>query len=475
MTRVRVRGIYSTALTRRLLDAGFDVVDASPPIRERFDADFETAPYEADVWMTPDRQGVGVAGRPDAADAVLDVVGDAGVDTFTWPDRAARGAVFNAVVERTMGGGAVVALADDHEGYLPFDAADQHVAEGDHLRVQVQEPNPWWHRDRPVVGTQLRAIGGLASLQRGVDALVAGTPDGSSDHELARTTELLPPEVPDHWGVQWHYAAEDAGMDALGDALEAVVALANRLEEAAADAPRPADVAPHRVAAPERTVWTWFGRDSRFALDDARREVTATMPGHHRIKAGSEAASGAVDFAEALGAAPEGFPFGAVTDQYGPTEGDLVAIEHGKPDGRLITIGRGEVTARDREDGRVTVRREMTGGGTYDALGVERERGDVATTRFTEGNWWYPTVYEGTDGHVKGTYLNVSTPVEVFPDAVRYVDLHVDVVKHADGTVDVVDEDELRDCVDAGHVSEALAERALDVAERVRAAVSDDD
>ncbi|MCG1001982.1 MULTISPECIES: DUF402 domain-containing protein [Halobacterium] len=474
MTRVRVRGIYSTALTRRLLDAGFDVVDASPPIRERFDADFEDAAYDVDVWMTPDRQGVGVSGSQDAASDVLAVVKDTGIDTFVWPDRAARGAIFNGVVERTVRGGAVVALADDHEGYLPFDAADQHVEEGDHVRVQVHDPNPWWLDDRSVVGTDVRAIGGLASLERGVDALVAGTPDGSRNHELARTTELLSADVPDKWGVQWHYAADGASMDALGDALDDTVSLANRLADALADAPAPGDTAPHRVAAPERTVWTWFGRDSRFALDAARREVTETMDGHHRVKAGSEAASGAVDFAEALGASTDGFPFGAVTDQFGPTEGDLVAIEHGKPDGRLITIGRGEVTDRDRDAGRVTVRREMTAGGVYDELDVPREDGDVATTRFTEGNWWYPTVYESEDGDVKGTYLNVSTPVEVFPDAVRYVDLHVDVVKHADGTVEVVDEDELRECVDAGLVGEDLSEKALSVAERVRAAVSDD-
>lgn len=474
MTRVRVRGIYSTALTQRLLDAGFDVVDASPPIRERFDEDFETAPSDAHIWMTPDRQGVGVTGQSDAVDDVLEVVDDAGVDTFTWPDRAARGAVFNAVVERTVGGGAVVALSSDHEGYLPFDEADQHVAEGDHLRVQVHEPNPWWGRDRPVVSTDVRAIGGLASLDRGVDALVSGTPDGSRDHELARTTELLSPTVPDQWGVYWHWAATDADMSVLGDALEAVVALANRLEAALEDAPRPDETAPHLVVSPERTVWTWFGRESRFALDDARSEATATMPGHHRIKAGSEGASGAVDFAEALGASPDGFPFGAVTDQFGPAEGDLVQIEHGKPDGRLITLGRGEVTDRDADAGRVTVRREMTAGGTYDELGVEREQGDVATTRFTEGNWWYPTVYESADGTVRGTYLNVCTPVEVFPESVRYVDLHVDVVKHADGTVDVVDEDELESCVEAGHVDQALSENALAVAERVRSVVSDD-
>jgi len=61
---------------------------------------------------------------------------------------------------------------------------------------------------------------------------------------------------------------------------------------------------------------------------------------------------------------------------------------------------------------------------------------------------------------VRGTYVNVCTPVEVFPDAARYVDLHVDVMKHPDGTVERVDDDELRDAEAAGDVPEPLAEKA---------------
>ncbi|MFB6068993.1 MAG: DUF402 domain-containing protein [Halobacterium sp.] len=471
MSRVRVRGIYATALTRRFLDAGLDVVAASPPIRRRFDREFAAVEHDADVWLTPDRQGVGVAATPEAFAAVRDVLADTARDAFAWPDRAARGAVFHAVADRTVGGGAVMDLGDGREAYLPFDAADTHVTESDRLRVQVHDPNPPWGRDRPVVGTDLRAPGGLASLERGVDALVAGTPNGAQ--ELARTTELLDPDLPEGWGVRWHWDAEDASMDALGDALEAAAAVAETIEAGIADAPDPDEDAPARVAAPERTAWVWFGRESRFALDDDRDRVTATMPGHHRIKAGSEAASAAVDFAESLGADVGEFPFAAVTDQFGPTEGDSVAIHHGKPSGARITLGHGTVTDRDPDAGRVTVEREMSAGGTYDELGVEREGGDTATTRFTEGNWWYPTVYRAHDGTVKGTYLNVSTPVEVFPDAVRYLDLHVDVVKHADGTVEVVDRDELRECVADGTLSEELAEQALSVAERVRNAVED--
>jgi predicted RNA-binding protein associated with RNAse of E/G family len=76
-------------------------------------------------------------------------------------------------------------------------------------------------------------------------------------------------------------------------------------------------------------------------------------------------------------------------------------------------------------------------------------------------------VYRDEEGTVKGTYINVCTPVEVFPDSVRYVDLHVDVIKHADGTVEVVDDDELAAAVEAGHVGPDLAASARDVAERV--------
>ncbi len=113
----------------------------------------------------------------------------------------------------------------------------------------------------------------------------------------------------------------------------------------------------------------------------------------------------------------------------------------------------------------------MSTGGTYDALGVPKEAGDIAETKVKEGRWWYPTVYRDSDGEKKGTYVNVCTPVEIFPDTARYVDLHVDVVKHADGAVERVDDDELDAAVERGHISEPLAERARSVAAAVKSAL----
>jgi hypothetical protein len=370
------------------------------------------------------------------------------------------GAVFDARVVETRPRGAVCDLGQA-EGYLPYDAADTHVDDDDELRVQVREDQPPWGDRRPELGTTLEAGTGLATLVAGADGVTVDTRDDDAGRELAGMTELLDADVPDGWGVRWQHAATEASLETLRDALSQVVDSVDALDEVR-DEPVGG---PARRVVPSATTWLWFGRESRFALDDRRRVVTTTMPGHHRTKAASEAASAGVDLVEALCTPSDDdeFPFGVVTRQFGPVEGDTVSIGHGKPDGRLITLGRGEVVEHGL-DGTIAVRRELTGGGTYDALGVPRESGDVALTKFREGRWWYPTVYRSADEELKGTYVNVCTPVECFPDAVRYVDLHVDVIKHADGTVERVDDDELDAAVDAGELSPDLAEKARRVA-----------
>ncbi|WP_408956972.1 DUF402 domain-containing protein [Natrinema sp. 74] len=476
MTTARVRGIYTTAITRLLAAAGYEVVQASDPIRERFDRSFEAVPADVSIETTRDRQGVGTSGEPDAVETITDELETLAIDTFRWTADAPRGAVFDAeVLEAGGGSGAVVDLGDGRRGFLNYDDVDGYVDEGNRYRVQVREPAPPWDDDRPRVAPALEVQGGLCTLSRdrsGVSAALRG----ERAEELVGMTDLLSAEVPDGWGIRWQHAAADADLKAMGTALETAADRARALEDAVADAPdEPGE--PALLAALRRTEWCWFGRESRVALDDVRRRVETTMPGHHRTKAADRAASAAVDFAEAVcgsvsdtGVGDGEFPFAAVARQFGPERGDRLEIGHGKPDGRLISLGRGEVTDWDPE-GKVTLERSMRGGGSYDALGTPKEEGDVAVTKFREGRWWYPTTYKAADGTSKGTYVNVCTPVELFPDTVRYVDLYVDVIRRGDGTVEIVDADELEGAVDDGLVSEDLGEKAMSVAEAVERAI----
>lgn len=467
--RARVRGIYATALTQILLDAGHDVVQSSAPIRRRFDAELPDADHDVALAATDDRQGVGVGGDPEAVATARSLLWDVGIDTFAWTDPAPTGAVFDGSVRETLGSGAVVDLGDGGEGYLPFTNAENHVTDDDRVRVQVTEAAAPWDDDRPLLDTGLKAFGGLATLVSGQQGTTVDTRDDAAGRELAGMTDLLGANTPEGWGVRWSHSATEASMDALNDALVRASERAAAIDDVVADDCEVGE--PGRLVAPTETAWCWFGRESRFALDEHRRSVTTTMPGHHRIKAAHEGASAGVDFAEALCDPQGAFPFDVVTNQFGPAEGDAVRIGHGKPDGRLIFLGSGEVVDFDPDEGTLAVERKMSPGGTYDALDATRESGDIALTKFREGRWWYPTVYRDTEGERKGTYVNICTPVECFPDTIRYVDLHVDVVKHADGRVERVDDDELESAVEAGQISAELAEKTRNVASALERAM----
>ena len=476
---IRVRGIYATALTRLLLEADYTVVDASPPIQRRFDVEFAAGPPDLSVETTDDRQGVGLWGSERAVTAVRERLTDVAVDAIAWADPTPPGAVFDAEVTSTESRGAVVALGGvrAREGFLPYRNVGPRVETGDVVTVQVRTSVPPWAARRPTLGTGLCVDAGLVTLEPGEGTRV-DTHDNEAARELVGMVDLLGIEPPGGWRAVWGPAALEADTEALEAAIDRAADEAARVTAAVDDTssagPGPGEVTGVRedgkparegaLARPRAGAWVWFGRESRFELDDVRRGVTTTMPGHHRIKTGAASASAGVDFAEAV-CDPDrdaDFPFAAVRESFGPAVGDALRIEHGKPDGRRITLGEGTVTAIDAET--VTVEREMSPGGRYDGLDTPRVAGDVAVTKLAEGRWWYPTTYRGTDGTVRGTYVNICTPVEVFPEAARYVDLHVDVLKHPDGRVERVDDTELDESVEAGDTPPALADRARSVA-----------
>ena len=470
--KTRVRGIYATALTRALVTADGEtgVVQASGPIRDRFDdEDAVDGGGRADVRVgtTDDRQGVTVTGAPDAVSRAADICRSVGIDALAWDAAAPLDGVFDVEVTGTERRAATCDLGVG-TGRLPFGRVDKHVETGDRLRVQVATPAPPWLGGEPRLDGETRVRTGLVDLVRGASGVRVDARDKSVAREVAGLLDMAGVGPADGWGARFSRAATEATLDTLTAAVEAANERARAMGDALAV--DPGDPGP--VARPLATTFVWFGRDARTGLDERRREVTPTMPGHHRTKAATEAASAGVDLAEALcgGATGEEFPFETVTDQFGPREGDRVAIEHGKPSGRLITLGHGEVVERGG-DGTLAVERTIGGSGTYDGLGTDREAGDRALTKVREGRWWYPTTYRSTEGESKGTYVNVCTPVECFPSAVRYVDLHVDVVRQPDGTVERVDDDELDAAEESGTVSEALADRAREVASGVERAL----
>jgi uncharacterized protein len=76
--------------------------------------------------------------------------------------------------------------------------------------------------------------------------------------------------------------------------------------------------------------------------------------------------------------------------------------------------------------------------------------------------------FHTADGVFTGIYANILTPVEfISPTEWRTTDLFVDVWADTDGSIHILDEDELADAVMRGWIDEATAARAKVVAHRL--------
>ena len=87
MAKARIRGIYSTALTKLLLEHGFNIIQPSTTMEERFDLEEDIGSPDLDIYDRPDRQGIRVIGRAEAFNAFTSLLKDHLDDVILreWP------------------------------------------------------------------------------------------------------------------------------------------------------------------------------------------------------------------------------------------------------------------------------------------------------------------------------------------------------------------------------------------------------
>jgi Ribonuclease G/E len=211
-----------------------------------------------------------------------------------------------------------------------------------------------------------------------------------------------------------------------------------------------------------------FPFNVKLALDALRSRFAPTLPYHHLLKAIDSAR---VDQAEKeLSLSPQSaaelsrcLRQELIYAHYTP--GRNLAVEHSKIEGSILGL-RGKIKEFSPEGSLVLLRR-FRGGSTYDGLGVPKEEGDWGTVELDEGSWICRRCYFSASGELKGEIYNINTPVEFYPDRVRYVDLEVDVVKLPGSPARLIDQDKLEQQVKQGLVTRELAQQALSRAEEL--------
>jgi len=138
----------------------------------------------------------------------------------------------------------------------------------------------------------------------------------------------------------------------------------------------------------------------------------------------------------------------------------VVQVEHVKPEGEILKLREGEIVSL--EEGRLFMKR-LFQKGRYDGLDLAIEPGDYGITEVEPDGWSLRHRYFSSAGEPKGEYWNINTPIELYPDRIRYVDLHVDVVRRANEAARIIDQEELESITRRGLISPRLRQKAIEV------------
>jgi hypothetical protein len=253
-------------------------------------------------------------------------------------------------------------------------------------------------------------------------------------------------ETPD---LEVHDRRDRQGVQASGTA-EAVNAFTSILRSCLSDVVIRKKEVPATLLEGGRYVDVEFPALSKKRLDEIRGLVTPTMDGHHYYKACGISISSALDMAEKL--LEKGGPREEVEKllkqtiraKY-PIVGSVIEIEHVKLDGKVFNLGKAVVEAFNRPKSLIRFRRVFKTKGIYDGLKVRKDPGDYAVTEAKIGEWCFKTRYFAKNGQYKGMYINLNTPIELYPYGIRYVDLEVDVCVWPNGKVRKLDYKKLKE------------------------------
>jgi Ribonuclease G/E len=450
--KARVRGVYTTALTKLLLDHGFNIVQASEITKQRFALKEEDSSPDLDVYDRRDRQGVKALGKAGPLNRFISLLQSFLEDVVVRKWSVTVDGIYKGILKEVDAATHTV-LVDigPAVGVLQGTETSSYTTE-QQLLVQVER---WQLGSRqPMLTAEIKIPGTNAILIPGRQVKISRKIiDWQTRTRLSQLGEDL---ATDSWGVLWRTSAANQPPDLLRNEVSTLVEKAEDVMQRAEQVEAPA------------TLWEGahfvnveFPALAKKRLDGVRKTVAPTIDGHHHCKASGYKVSTALEMAEKL--LEKGYSQADVNDLLRqtietefPNVDSWIKIEHVKLDGKIFHLGPALVEAFNQDKGFIRFRRVFKRSGVYDGLKTPKQPDDYAITEAKMDEWHFKTQYFSKEGEIKGTYINLNTPMELYPYAIRYIDLEVDVCIWPDGRVETLDMEKLEEALTKGFVTEKL-------------------
>lgn len=460
---VKIRGIYSTALTKIFLDNGFEITQASPIQLERFNLENNFAQPDIDIADSDNRQGITITGEASKVKKVEEVLRAQLEDAVFRIPTIKLNSIYKGKVVKVNENKAFVDIGNCRAILL-----DEPVKIGEEYLVEVVNP----HIRYPLVTTSISIIGKYAILieQEGVKISKK-----IRDRETRQELYLLGEKIkPDNWGIIFRTGAANQPPSVLIQEVSELSRKAKLLMEKNRESKSPA-----LLLEGDENIFVEFTSEDKRKLDSIRKQVVKTIDQHHYYKSIGHEYALLVDFTEEILTKNPKMEstvlevFNKLYTREFPKKGDQILIEHVKINGYQFTLS-GTLTNLDLHNKQLSVKRVFRGGGYFDGLNIPKQMGDYGNTEIVLGSWSLQTEYYSKNGEFKGAYYNINTGIEFYPpNRVRYIDLAVDVVEWPNGEVKIIDMDELNEAYKSRAISEKLKikaeQKAKEIFEKIKA------
>ncbi len=460
MKNIRIRGMFASALTKLSQDFGFNIVDPSSVLIERLNLEKDFRAHQIEL-KDNEKRGISISGKPELIREFLNKIKENVEDIIVRESNIEHNAIYKGkVLQIDYDKRALLMDLGHFTGFLPFSNTKERLKVADEAIVQIK--NIPFSKKMPLISMYYTVSDEYASVLPFEDKIIV-----DNKIEVEKKVNLLNLAKKKKGignGFVWKTPAISLNSEQLIDEIENIRDKFGRVKNSKVKAPA-------KLLDGKKYVEIDFSHRSKQKFDKIRKKIMKTLDGHHKYKSGTDDISLLVDVMETF--------TDIIKDEKkliekfkeslkivkGPRVGQKFFLEHLKINGSKFKLNG---IVKKINDEKIVIYREMQTPGIYDGLNSPKERGDYALTTIEEGMWHYKNEYFSADGKLKGKYVNINTPIEIYPDRARYIDLEVDIVKSPEKDPELRDEKHLKRAYDLGMITEELFKESMAIAKKLQ-------
>lgn len=446
---IYIQGIYSTAFSKIFKDRGFEIAFPSKTIAKRLSITNPAIEWSAAIISNPQPFGLKIFGELQVVEEISKIIRETLDPVIIRKSKVNLGLVAFAEVEEE-GERKSMVNAKNIKGFIAGK-----WPKGSKLIVSIKDP---------CFGEDVNFFNGICLVGKYAMLIQNGSlkiPKHISKSWKGKMLLNIAKDLPKGWGAEFFETCINTDEKIIREEVAKLTERANQL------------LYSDKVGILDEGIGyqeIYLSYESKRILDEIRNEVLPTVKWHHYLRSFGENFNLVIEFSENL--LSSGVERGKVEEKLEESvfseifkNGKIMNIFHYKPDGRMLKLSPGKIVEVDSKDKTITLLRKIIGLGIYDGIDAKKEIGDYAIAKYKLGSMVTRTFYYRKDGSLIGIYSNFSTPVEFYPNHIRYVDLEMDLVLDSKKNVKILDRDKLEDLLIKGYISEKLYWKVIELAE----------